>query len=66
MANLIVHNIDKAIVKALENQASQNGVSVETEHIKILQQALLQTPKKSFVEILSLIPDVGKDSDFER
>jgi antitoxin FitA len=38
----------------------------KAEHRKILQQALLQPPKKSFAEALSLIPNVGHDSDFER
>jgi antitoxin FitA len=66
MANLIVRNIDEAVVKALKKRASQHGISAEAEHRKILQQALLQPPKKSFAEVLSLIPDVGKDSDFER
>jgi antitoxin FitA len=66
MANLIVRNIDETIVQALKKRASQHGVSAEAEHRKILQQALLQPPKKSFAEVLSLIPSVGNDSDFER
>lgn len=66
MANLIVRNIDEAIVKALKRRASQHGVSAEAEHRKILEQALMHPPKKSFAEVLSLIPDVGDDSDFER
>jgi antitoxin FitA len=66
MANLIVRNIDETIVQALKKRATQHGVSAEAEHRKILQQALLQPPKKSFAEVLSLIPSVGRDSDFER
>lgn len=66
MANLIVRNIDDAIVKALKQRASRNGVSAEAEHRKILAQVLLQPPKKSFAEVLQQIPDVGQDSDFER
>ena len=66
MANLIVRNIDEAIVKALKRRASQHGVSAEAEHRKILEQALMHNNKKSFAEVLSLIPDVGDDSDFER
>ena len=30
------------------------------------QAALLLTPKKSFAEVLSSMPDVGEDEDFER
>ncbi|NJN20376.1 MAG: DNA-binding protein [Leptolyngbya sp. RL_3_1] len=66
MANLIVRNIDDAIVKALKQRASRRGVSAEAEHRKILEQVLLQPAKKSFAEVLRQIPEVGKDSDFER
>lgn len=66
MANLIVRNIDDAIVKALKQRASRHGVSAEAEHRKILEQVLLQPAKKSFAEVLTLIPNVGIDSDFER
>ena len=66
MANLIVRNIDDAIVQALKQRAGRNGVSAEAEHRKILEQVLLQPPKKSFAEVLCLIPNVGQDSDFER
>ncbi|MEM6868290.1 MAG: DNA-binding protein [Cyanobacteria bacterium P01_C01_bin.121] len=64
MVDLIVRNIDDAIVKALK--ASRHGVSAEAEHRKILEQVLLQPPKKTFTEVLKLMPDVGNDSDFER
>ncbi len=66
MANLIVRNIDDAVVKALKQRASRHGVSAEAEHRKILEQVLLQPAKKSFAEVLRLIPNVGNDSDFER
>jgi antitoxin FitA len=66
MANLIVRNIDETIVKALKKRASQHGVSAEAEHRKILEQVLLHPQKKSFAEVLSQIPTVGHDSDFER
>lgn len=66
MANLIVRNIDESIVKALKIRAAQHGISAEAEHRKILEQALVKPKKKTFAEALALIPDVGKDSDFER
>ena len=66
MANLIVRNIDDSIVKALKQRASRHGISAEAEHRKILGQVLLQPAKKSFAEVLRLIPNVGEDSDFER
>lgn len=66
MANLIIQNIDDAIIKALEERANRHGVSIEVEHCKILEQVLLSPSRKSFAEVLSLIPNVGKDADFER
>ena len=66
MANLIVRNIDDAIVQALKQRASRHGVSAEAEHRKILEQVLLHPPQKTFAEALRLIPNVGTDTDFER
>lgn len=66
MASLIVRNVDDSIVKALKQRASRHGTSAEAEHRKILAQVLCQPAKKSFAEALSLIPNVGEDSDFER
>jgi antitoxin FitA len=66
MASLIVRNVDESIIKALKVRASQHGVSAEAEHRKILEQVLIQPQRKSFAEVLRLIPDVGNDLDFER
>jgi antitoxin FitA len=66
MANLIIRNVDDAIVNALKAQASQHGVSAEAEHRRILEQALLRPKQKSFLEVLSQIPNVGTDEDFAR
>ncbi|MEB3338081.1 MAG: DNA-binding protein [Leptolyngbyaceae bacterium] len=66
MANLIVRNIDDAVVQALKQRASRHGVSAEAEHRKILEQVLLHPPQKSLAEVLRLIPNVGNDTDFER
>jgi plasmid stability protein len=66
MANLIVHNVDEAIVKALKIRASKHGVSTEVEHLTILEQVLQHPQKKSFAEVLSQSPNVGNDADFER
>jgi antitoxin FitA len=66
MANLIVRNIDEAVIKALKLRASQHGVSVEAEHRKILEQVLLKPQRKSFAEVLSQIQNVENDADFKR
>jgi antitoxin FitA len=66
MANLISRNVDDAIANALKVQASNHSTSAEAEHRRILEQALLHPKKKTFLEALSQIPNVGTDTDFER
>jgi len=66
MANLIVRNIDDEIARALKARASQHGISAEAEHRRILEQVLMRPKKKSFLELLGQMPDVGDDTDFIR
>ena len=66
MANLMVRNVDDAVVKALRLRAGKNGLSVEAEHRKILEEALSKSRKNSLVDMLMVIPDVGWDEDFAR
>lgn len=66
MANLTVRNVDDAIIAALKIQASQHGISTEAEHRRILAEALLPPKKRSFLAVLSEIPNVGINEDFQR
>ena len=66
MANLIVRNVDDAIAQALKERASRHGISAEAEHRRILEEVLLRPKKKSFLEVLNQMPDVGTDVDFDR
>jgi plasmid stability protein len=66
MPNLIVRNVPEEVIKALKKRAGRHGTSAEAEHRKILTQALLKTRRRSFAEAIAAIPNVGKDSDFER
>jgi plasmid stability protein len=66
MADLIVRNVDDLIVNALKVQARQHGITAEEEHRRILKQALLRPTKRTFLEVLSQMPDVGTDADFAR
>jgi antitoxin FitA len=66
MANLIVRNVPEDIVKALKKRAGRHGTSAEAEHRKILTQALLKTRKRSFAEAIAAMPNIGRDSDFDR
>jgi plasmid stability protein len=65
MTDLILRNVDDAIVQASKVRAGLDGISAEAEHRKILDRALLHPAKKSFADALRSIPEVGKDSDFE-
>ena len=66
MATLLVRGVDEALVQRLREQAVANGRSAEAEHRAILAQALGGTARRSFAEVLSGMPDVGQDADFER
>ena len=66
MANLLVRNVEDEVVEALKARSGQHGVSAEEEHRRILRSALLRPRRKSFAEVLSTMPDVGQDKDFER
>ncbi|WP_299732356.1 DNA-binding protein [uncultured Endozoicomonas sp.] len=66
MANLIVRNIDESIVDALKARAGKHGRSAEAEHRRILEAALSKPTKRSLIDILKSIPEVGEDSDFQR
>ena len=66
MANLIVRNIDDRIARALKIRAREHGVSAEAEHRRILEEVLIRPERRSFVDVLGEIPDVGTDEDFAR
>ncbi len=67
MASLVVRNLEPCIVDALKQRAVKHGRSAEAEHRAILEEVLLARPrKKSFAEVLSSMPNVGRDDDFER
>lgn len=52
MAQLIVRNVDSAVVQALRDRAAANGRSAEAEHRAILAEVLLgdQRPLKQWME----------------
>ncbi|MCZ6872613.1 MAG: DNA-binding protein [bacterium] len=67
MASLVVRNLKACVVDALKQRALKHGRSAEAEHRAILEEVLLVKPrKKHFAEVLSCMPDVGQDDDFER
>ena len=66
MADLLVRGIDEAVVRALKERAGAHGRSAEAEHRAILAAALAHPRRRSFAQVLSAMPDVGLDADFER
>lgn len=66
MAQLLVRDVDDAIVKALRERAARHGRSAEAEHREILAKALRRTKRRSFAEVLASVPNVGIDEDFAR
>jgi len=66
MASLVVRNLDQRIVDSLKQRAVKHRRSAEAEHRAILESALLGPKKKSFAEILTAMPNVGRDDDFKR
>ena len=66
MANLVVRNLDRSIVQALKKRAVRHGRSAEAEHRSILESALARTRRKTFVQVLAAMPNVGRDGDFTR
>ena len=66
MAQLMVRNLNEDLVKALKQRAAKHNRSAEQEHREILQAALRGPRRRSLAEVLAAIPNVGKDSDFQR
>ena len=67
MAQLIVRKLDEDLVRKLKIRAAEQGRSAEAEHREILREALSPTrPRRSLKELLSSMPAVGRDEDFER
>ena len=64
MAQLLVRELDEAVVRALKLRAAKKGVSAEAEHRAILREVLLRQSSRSFKEALLAMPDVGTDADF--
>jgi plasmid stability protein len=65
MADLLVRGVDEALVQALKKRAGAHGVSQEAELRAILAAALMSPPRRTLAEVLSAMPDVGEDADFE-
>jgi plasmid stability protein len=68
MPQLLVRNLDEAVVKRLRQRAASQGLSVEEAHRRLLRDVLLSPsgsgPAKSFKDHVLKMPAVGEDTDF--
>jgi len=62
--NLIVRNVEEEIALALKQRAASHGRSAEAEHREILRMVLQRPKRRSVAEVLSSMPNVGDDADF--
>lgn len=62
--NLIVRNVEEDVALALKQLAASHGRSAEAEHREILRSVLQRPKRRSVAEILSSMPNVGDDADF--
>jgi plasmid stability protein len=68
MAQLLVRDIEPAIVRKLRQQAAAMGISVEEAHRRLLRAALfgeMPGPKHNFIAYLRSVP-AGEDMAFPR
>lgn len=63
--NLVVRNVEKEIAVALKQLAAAHGRSAEAEHREILKSVLQRPKRRSVAEVLSSMPNVGEDADFD-
>lgn len=67
MPQLIVRNLDEAVVNALRQRAARKGRSAEAEHREILRDALIGNRRRTSLKTaLQSMPDAGDDADFAR
>ncbi|HEY2030068.1 MAG TPA: hypothetical protein VGH20_12765 [Myxococcales bacterium] len=59
MAQLVVRNVEDAVVRELKTRAARHGRSAEAEHRELLRTALLAPPRMDFKEFLLTMPDPG-------
>lgn len=62
---LVVRNVEADLVLALRQLAALHGRSTESEHREILRSVLQRPKRRSFAEVLTAMPKVGLDSDFD-
>ena len=68
MSQLLVRDLEPAIVRKLRSQAAAQGISVEEAHRRLLRAALFGDtpgPKDNFIAYLRSVP-TGEEIEFPR
>jgi len=68
MAQLLVRNVESAVVKKLRTKAAAQGVSVEEAHRRLLRSSLMgdgPAAESNFIEYLQAVPQ-GDHVEFPR
>ena len=61
---LVVRNVEEDVALALKQLAASNGRSAEAEHREILRMVLQRPKRRTIADVLSSMPNVGEDADF--
>ena len=65
MPQLLVRKIETAVVKELRKRASDQGVSVEEAHRRLLRTALLGEQPGAGADFLTYLQAIPEDGDIE-
>ena len=66
MSQLVVRNLEPDLVESLKALAAAANISAEEQHRRILREALARPKKLTFEQLLMMMPNGGRDEDFER
>ena len=67
MPQILIRQLDDAIVRKLRAKAAAEGVSAEEEARRILRRSLIgEVPEMPMLEFLRTMPDAGDEAIFAR
>ena len=67
MPQILIRQLDDAIVRKLRAKAAAEGVSAEEEARRILRRSLIgEVPEMPMLEFLRTMPDANDDAIFDR
>lgn len=67
MPQILIRQLDDAVVRKLRAKAAAEGVSAEEEARRILRRSLVgDVPKVPLMEFLRTMPEIGDDQLFQR